>query len=139
MLEIVIANGQIYLEVLPNASYDRSESTLHLPIDAIVEHIEKNDGLISHKDVLISKQLDQNLLDEFKRVTVLVDLRHKEVSLQLLYELNFLDLLVAAPESFDKPTILLRAKRQALYLVNDELWPSRQAAHAGDLRSAEQV
>ena len=122
MLEVVVADGQIDLEVLPNAPNDRTKSTLHLPIDTVVEHVEQDYGLVSHEHVLIAKQLDKDLLDELERLLVLVDLRHEKVSLQLLNQLNLFDLFVSATESFHKSAIFLRSKRKASNLVNHELW-----------------
>ena len=122
MLEVVVADGQVDLEVLPNAPNDRTKSTLHLPIDTVVEHVEQDYGLVSHEHVLIAKQLDKDLLDELERLLVLVDLRHEKVSLQLLNQLNLLDLLVSATESLYKSAIFLRSKRKASNLINHELW-----------------
>ena len=107
MLEVVVADGQVDLEVLPNAPNDRTKSTLHLPIDTIVEHVEQDNGLVPHEHVLIAKQLDKDLLDELERLLVLVDLRHEKVSLKLLNQLDLLNLLVSATESLYKSAIFL--------------------------------
>ena len=52
--------------MLTNAADDGAEGTLHLPVDSIVEHVEKDDSLIPHENVLIAQQLDQDLFDELE-------------------------------------------------------------------------
>ena len=54
LLEVIVADNQFDFEVLSNTTYDRSESTLHLPIQTVIKHVQKDNCLISHEDVLMS-------------------------------------------------------------------------------------
>ena len=65
--------------MLPNAPNDRTKSTLHLPIDTIVEHVEQDNGLVPHEHVLIAKQLDKDLLDELESAHALDDAAEDDV------------------------------------------------------------
>lgn len=50
--------------MLSNRADDRTESALHLPVNAIIEHVEKDDSLVTHENVLVAEELDQDLLYE---------------------------------------------------------------------------
>ncbi len=60
--------------MLADAANHRSESTLHLPVDAIVEHVQQYDSLVSDKDVLVPEKLDKDLLNKLQLILVVVNL-----------------------------------------------------------------
>jgi len=49
--------------MLTNASNDRPECLLQLPINSIIEHIEQNNGLISDADIAVALKLNEKLLN----------------------------------------------------------------------------
>jgi len=57
-------NHKVNFEVLANAADNWTESALHLPINAIVKHVQQNYGLVSDENVLIAQNLDQDFLDQ---------------------------------------------------------------------------
>ena len=98
--------------MLSHSTDDWAEGTLHLPIDTVIEHVKKDDSLITDENILVAQQLDKELLDQLKRLLIVVDLGDKEISLQLLNQLDLLDLPSAAKVS-DKLLVLSLTKRQA--------------------------
>ena len=48
-------HGQVHLEVLAHAAHHRLERARKLPVNSVVEHVENNDSLISHLDVLVAQ------------------------------------------------------------------------------------
>ena len=77
-------------EVLTNASNDGSKCLLQLPINAIIKHIEQDNGLISNANVTIALKLNEKLLNPMKTVLVIGDLCNKQCSLDFLEVLHLL-------------------------------------------------
>ena len=55
MSEVVVANCQVYFEVLSNAPHYWSKCALHLPVNSVIEHVEQDYGLVTHENVLVTK------------------------------------------------------------------------------------
>ena len=131
-MKVVVADGQFDFEVLANTAYDRSESTLHLPVQTVIKHIQKDNCLVSHENVLMPEELYEYLLDQLQRWFVVTDLSNKKVPLELLNELDLLNLLTTS-KGFYKLLILFGAEGQALNFVKDELQPRCKTPHALNL------
>lgn len=55
LIELILSYSQVDLKVLSNGADNRAEGTLHLPVHAVVKHVEEDHGLITHKDVLVAE------------------------------------------------------------------------------------
>ena len=97
----------IHFEVLSNASYHWSESTVQLPVHSIIEHVEQHHWLISHTHIWITQQLNQQLLNPLQRVFVILNLSHKQCSLQLLHVLQLVYLLARSAQYIHKLLVSL--------------------------------
>ena len=104
--------------MLADASNDRAERALHLPVHAIVQHIEQYNGLITNEDVTIAEQLHEYFLNQLERFSVIIDLSDEQIALQLLYQLDLFCLLTTT-EIVHKLVVLLLAEGQRLNLVKD--------------------
>lgn len=56
----------INFEVLSHYPNHRAVGRLELPIDSIVQNVEKDYGLVSHVYVRVTKKLDEKLFDPLK-------------------------------------------------------------------------
>ena len=77
-------------EVLTNRAHDWSECLRELPVDLVVQHVKKNDGLIANTYIAEAHQLDEQLFDEIQRILVSSNLRDKQRPLNFLKVARFL-------------------------------------------------
>ena len=74
----------VHLEVLA----DRADHWLvrggELPVHSVIEHVEEDDNLISHADLMITEQLHQELLYPIELIFVVRNLSKEQRTLELL-------------------------------------------------------
>jgi len=78
----------VYDEVLADASHYGSESLRKLPVDSIIQHIEQDNCLISHRDLTVSLELDQQFFEPIKPIFIICNLRHKESTLNFFNQFH---------------------------------------------------
>ena len=71
-------------KVLADTTDDGAERLRNLPIDAIIEHVEQHNDLISDVDIAVALQLNEQFLNPVQSFLIVRDLGHKQCTLNLL-------------------------------------------------------
>jgi hypothetical protein len=80
-VEVEDIDCKCHLEVLSDAPHHRTEGTLHLPIDSIIESVQQYYGLVTNQDILVTQQFHKDLLDQMQGFFIVMDLGYEKVGL----------------------------------------------------------
>ena len=67
-------HSDMHLEVLADRADHRLVRGGELPVHSIIKHVEEDDYLISHADLMITEQLNQELLYQIELIFVIRNL-----------------------------------------------------------------
>lgn len=65
-------------EMLSNTTDRWTEGLQQLPVNAVVEHVEEHNGLITDAHVTVAHELDEKFLDPVQTLSVISNLRNKK-------------------------------------------------------------
>lgn len=87
LFEQVVINDDGYFEVLADDTHDGAKGRGELPVDFVVEHVEEDDGLVPDANLVVTQQLNKQLLYQLQLLPVVRDLCKQQRPLQLLQQL----------------------------------------------------
>lgn len=74
----------VHLEVLAHSADHRLVRGGELPVHSVIKHVEEDDNLISHADLMIAEQLHEELLYPIELSFVVRNLSKEQRTLELL-------------------------------------------------------
>lgn len=113
----VMIHGDVYLKVLADCTDHWLMGGGELPVHTIVKHVEEDDNLVSHTDLMITEQLHEELLYPLELTFVIRNLSKEQGTLELLKK--FLGFESLAPTEF--VNILIVGLLSECILVNVEV------------------
>jgi hypothetical protein len=69
-----VIDNNAHFEVLAHDADHRTESRGQLPIQLIIQHVQEDDGLIPHANLVIPQKLNEQFLNQVQLVLVVGDL-----------------------------------------------------------------